>query len=279
MKQKVTAILLALVISLGVVTPAAIVNAQDNETFIEGNQSAGNVTIPANITIAADTNLTEATTNETTPPVAAQLPVFPEGELTAPIAELGNQTEAAAKIPDNATQVLNLLDDAQIKIDEARNLIQSLQSQLEEAQRPEAEAPTNDTEQIIESANDSASDIIDIVDEEVTNDPEVVDDVGNVTEDVIDAIEDSINSEDNATIGAIENITEEVIEVIGNATENVDNSTTEVAIQNALVRLLTNLVSAQDYNQNLAQEDKDELKANLEDAIEELASEAADSLR
>jgi poly-gamma-glutamate capsule biosynthesis protein CapA/YwtB (metallophosphatase superfamily) len=117
------------------------------------------------------------------------------------------------------------------------------------------------------------------VDEEVTNDPEVVDDVGNVTDDVIDAIEDSINSEDNATIGAIENITEEVIEVIENATENVDNSTTEVAIQNALVRLLTNLVSAQDYNQNLAQEDKDELKANLEDAIEELASNAADSLR
>jgi hypothetical protein len=275
MKQKVTAILLALVISLGVVTPAAIVvNAQDNETFIEGNQSAGNVTIPANITIAADTNLTEATTNDTSPPVATQLPVFPEASN-----ETAAEPEAPAKIPDNATQVLNLLDDAQVKIDEARNLIQSLQSQLEEAQRPEAEAPTNDTEQIIESANDSASDIIDIVDEEVTNDPEVVDDVGNVTEDVIDAIEDSINSEDNATIGAIENITEEVIEVIGNATENVDNSTTEVAIQNALVRLLTNLVSAQDYNQNLAQEDKDELKANLEDAIEELASEAADSLR
>jgi hypothetical protein len=275
MKQKVTAILLALVISLGVVTPAAIVvNAQDNETFIEGNQSAGNVTIPANITIAADTNLTEATTNETSPPVATQLPVFPE-----PGNETAAEPEAPAKIPDNATQVLNLLDDAQVKIDEARNLIQSLQSQLEEAQRPEAEAPTNDTEQIIESANDSASDIIDIVDEEVTNDPEVIDDTGNVTEDVIDAIEDSINSEDNATIGAIENITEEVIEVIENVTENVDNSTTEVAIQNALVRLLTNLVSAQDYNQNLAQEDKDELKANLEDAIEQIASNAGDSLR
>jgi hypothetical protein len=277
LREKLTAILLALVLSLGVVIPAGIY-AQDNETFLEGNQSAGNVTIPANITIAADTNFTEPTTNETSPPVATQLPVFPEAPSSnETIAEL--EPEAPGKIPDNATQVLNLLDDAQIKIDEARNLIQSLQSQLEEAQRPEAEAPTNDTEQIIESANDSASDIIDIVDEEVTNDPEVIDDTGNVTEDVIDAIEDSINSEDNATIGAIENITEEVIEVIENVTENVDNSTTEVAIQNALVRLLTNLVSAQDYNQNLAQEDKDELKANLEDAIEQIASNAADSLR
>ena len=34
-----------------------------------------------------------------------------------------------------------------------------------------------------------------------------------------------------------------------------------------MIRLLSDLVAAQDYNLNLAQEDRDELKANLQDAI------------
>ena len=46
-----------------------------------------------------------------------------------------------------------------------------------------------------------------------------------------------------------------------------------------MIRLLSGLVSAQDYNQGLSSEERDDLKANLQDAIAELASDAADSLR
>ena len=46
-----------------------------------------------------------------------------------------------------------------------------------------------------------------------------------------------------------------------------------------MIRLLTGLVSAQDYNAGLTTEERDDLKANLQDAIAELASDAADSLR
>ena len=81
------------------------------------------------------TNTTTTETNTTIPVennTATQLPVFPE----SPIMELGNQTtsnqtEQGIVSKDNATKVIGLLDDAQIKIDEARDLIRGLQAQIE----------------------------------------------------------------------------------------------------------------------------------------------------
>jgi len=250
LKEKITALLLAVLLTIAIIPTLAVSYAQN---------------------ATSTTNTTTTETNTTLPLEATQLPSFPETE--------GNQTNQTAseagpgaKIPDNATRVITLLDDAQIKIDEARSLIQAIQAQLE---RPIA--ATNETGEIIESANDSASDIIEIANE--TGNEEVINDIENITEDIEDAIEDSIDSNGNATSEDIENITEDAVEVIENTTDTTDNSTIEVAFDNAMIRLLSNLVSAQDYNQNLAQEDRDELKANLQDAIAELASDAADSLR
>ena len=227
------------------------------------------------------TNTTTTETNTTIPVennTATQLPVFPE----SPIMELGNQTtsnqtEQGIVSKDNATKVIGLLDDAQIKIDEARDLIRGLQAQIE-AGKQTGGAATNDTDQIIQDANDTATDIDDILEGNIT-DSEVIGDVGNITEDIEQAINDTIESNPNATIDNIENLTEEAIEVVENATDNTDNSTIEVALDNAMIRLLSGLVSAQDYNQGLSTEERDDLKANLQDAIAELASDAADSLR
>jgi hypothetical protein len=44
-----------------------------------------------------------------------------------------------------------------------------------------------------------------------------------------------------------------------------------------MIRLLSNLVAAQDYNGGLSEEERDELKANLQDAIAEIATDAADA--
>ena len=188
------------------------------------------------------TNTTTTETNTTIPVennTATQLPVFPE----SPIMELGNQTtgnqtqtEQGPVSKDNATKVIGLLDDAQIKIDEARDLIRGLQAQIEAGKQ--TGAATNDTEQIIQDANDTAEDIQDIVEGNMT-DSEVIGDVGNITEDIQDAINDTIESAPNATIDNIENLTDEAIEVVDNATENLDNSTIEVALDNAMIRLLS----------------------------------------
>ena len=72
------------------------------------------------------------------PVEATQLPVFPE----SPIMELGNQTtsnqtEQGIVSKDNATKVIGLLDDAQTKIDEARDLIRGLQAQIEAGKQTE----------------------------------------------------------------------------------------------------------------------------------------------
>ena len=229
------------------------------------------------------TNTTTTETNTTIPVennTATQLPVFPE----SPIMELGNQTtttsnqtEQGIVSKDNATKVIGLLDDAQIKIDEARDLIRGLQAQIE-AGKQQPGAATNDTDQIIQDANDTATDIEDILEGNIT-DSEVIGDVGNITEDIEQAINDTIESNPNATIDNIENLTDEAIEVVENATDSTDNSTIEVALDNAMIRLLSGLVSAQDYNTGLSSEERDDLKANLQDAIAELASDAADSLR
>ena len=223
------------------------------------------------------TNTTTTETNTTLPVEPTQLPVFPE----SPIMELGNQTtsnqtEQGIVSKDNATKVIGLLDDAQIKIDEARDLIRGLQAQIEAGKQPGG--ATNDTDEIIQDANDTASDIEDIIEGNIT-DPEVIGDVGNITEDIEQAINDTIESNPNATSDNIENVTEEAIEAVENVTDSTDNSTIEVALDNAMIRLLSGLVSAQDYNQGLSSEERDDLKANLQDAIAELASDVADSLR
>ena len=137
----------------------------------------------------------------------------------------------------------------------------------------------NETGEIIQDANESAIDIGAVVNNTLPNNPEIVDDITNITQDIEDAIEDSIQSNENATGQDIENVTDDAVEAIENATDATDNSTAEVALDNGMIRLLSNLVASQDYNLNLAQEDRDELKANLQDAIAELASDAADSLR
>ena len=233
------------------------------------------------------TNTTTTETNATVPvgpggEFPAQLPVFPEPEAPESIMDLGNQTtgnqtEQGIVSKDNATKVIGLLDDAQIKIDEARDLIRGLQAQIE-AGKGQPGAATNDTDQIIQDANQTAEDIKDIVEGNLT-DSEVIGDIGNLTEDIEQAINDTIQSNPNATTDNIENLTDDAIEAVENATDNTENSTIEVALDNAMIRLLTGLVSAQDYNAGLTTEDRDDLKANLQDAIAELASDAADSLR
>jgi hypothetical protein len=260
MKEKLPSVLLALVLSLGVIP---LTYAQDNQTQSETNATA-------------TTNTTSTETNVTLPvePIAPiQLPSFPETNQTqTEIQPAVNRSESN----NNATRVLGLLDDAQVKIDEARNIIRALQAQVQEGR--DNAAATNDTDQIIQDANDTAEQIEDIIEGNLT-DSEVISDVGNITEDIEQAINDTIESAPNATVDNIENLTDEAIEVVENATDNTENATIEVAIDNAMIRLLSGLVSAQDYNQGLSTEERDDLKANLQDAIAELASDAADSLR
>ena len=124
--------------------------------------------------------------------------------ITAPIAELGNQTnqtqpEAQPQPNDNATQADTLLDEAQIKIDEARALIASLRAQLEQAKESGELPAGNETGEIIQDANESAIDIGAVVNNTLPNNPEIISDVENITDDIIDAIEDSIESNENAT--------------------------------------------------------------------------------
>jgi uncharacterized protein YoxC len=256
---KITGLLLVVILSLGIIPTLTIAQAQ-NET---------------NATSTTNTTTTE--TNTTLPVEATQLPVFPETEAPEAIGNQTetNQTEQGTVSKDNATKVIGLLDDAQTKIDEARELIRGLQAQIEAGKQPGA--ATNGTDEIIQDANETAEDINEIVESNLT-DSEVISDVGNITEDIEQAINDTIESAPNATIDNIENLTDEAIEVVDNATENLDNSTIEVALDNGMIRLLTNLVAAQDYNGGLAEEERDELKANLQDAIAELASNAADAL-
>lgn len=261
MKEKITALLLAVLLSVATMPTLAVTYAQN---------------------ATSTTNTTTTETNTTLPLEATQLPSFPD----EPQSEFGNQTNQPeperqpgtnqSESKDNATRVIGLLDDAQVKIDEARNIIRALQAQVQEGRDDGAAA--SDTDQIIQDANDTAEQIEDIVEGNLT-DSEVIGDVGNITEDIEQAINDTLESASNATIDNIENLTDEAIEVIDNATENIDNSTIEVALDNGMIRLLTNLVAAQDYNGGLSEEERDELKANLQDAIAELAGDAADSLR
>jgi hypothetical protein len=263
MIDKLAAVVLATLISLSIV-PALAQNA------------------------TSTTNTTTTETNTTLPLEPTQLPSFPEEGLVGDenITQTQNQTESESPVlgnenvttPNNATRVIGLLDDAQIKIDEARDLIRGLQAQIEAGKEQPGGAATNDTDQIIQDANQSAEDIEDIVEGNLS-DSEVINDVENITEDIQDAINDTIESAPNATVDNIENLTDEAIEVVENATDNTDNSTIEVAIDNAMIRLLSGLVAAQDYNQGLSAEERDDLKANLQDAIAELASDAADALR
>ena len=96
-------------------------------------------------------------------------------------------------------------------------MIRGLQAQIE-AGKQQPGAATNDTEEIIQEANETAEDINDIVEGNIT-DSEVIGDVGNITEDIEQAINDTIESNPNATNDNIENVTDEAIEVIDNATD------------------------------------------------------------
>ena len=267
---KITALLLAVLLSVAIIPTTAsltVARAQENAT-----STTNTTTTETNTTIPVEDNTATQLPvfPEEAPPEATQLPVFPEP---------GNQTGGAPGpvSKDNATRVLGLLDDAQVNIDEARNIILALQAQIEQGKEEPGQA-TNDTEEIVEDANDTASDIEEIVEGNIT-DPEVIGDIENITEDIEQAINDTIESNPNATGENIENVTEEAIEAVENVTDSTDNSTIEVALDNAMIRLLSGLVSAQDYNTGLNQEERDDLKANLQDAIAELASDAADSLR
>jgi hypothetical protein len=261
---KITALLLAVLLAVGIIPTLTVAQAQENAT-----STTNTTTTETNMTIPVENN------------TATQLPVFPEPEAPEAIGNqttTSNQTEQGTVSADNATKVLGLLDEAQVRIDEARDLIRGLQAQIEAGKEQPGGAATNDTDQIIQDANDTATDITDIVETNLT-DSEVIGDVGNITEDIEQAINDTIQSNPNATSENIENITEEAIEVVENATDNTENSTIEAAVQNGMIRLLSGLVSAQDYNQGLSSEERDDLKANLQDAIAELAGDAADSLR
>ena len=265
-KEKITALLLAVLIAAGITPGLGL-------TFV----AAQNATSTSNTT-TTETN----TTIPLEPPIATQLPVFPTEEASNETAA-GNETQPGAagnqtQSKDNATRVIGLLDDAQLKIDEARDLIRGLQAQIEAGKQQPGGAATNDTDQIIQDANNTAEQIEEIIEGNLT-DSEVIGDVGNITEDIEQAINDTIESNPNATIDNIENLTDEAIEVVENATDNTENTTIEVALDNGMIRLLTNLVAAQDYNGGLSGEERDELKANLQDAIAELAGDAADALR
>ena len=258
---KIAGLLLAVVLTIGIIPTLTIAQAQENAT--------------------STTNTTTTETNTTLPVEATQLPFFPETEAPEAIGNQTNQTnqtEQGIVSKDNATKVIGLLDDAQIKIDEARDLIRGLQAQIEAGKQPGAGVATNDTEEIIQDANETAEDINEIIEGNIT-DSEVIDDVGNITEDIEQAINDTIESNPNATSDNIENVTDDAIEAIDNATENLDNSTIEVALDNAMIRLLSGLVASQDYNTGLSSEERDDLKANLQDAIAELAGDAADAAR
>lgn len=264
---KITGLLLVVILTIGIIPTLTIAQAQENAT--------------------STTNTTTTETNTTLPVEATQLPFFPETEAPEAIGnetetnqtEASNQTETAPGpvSKDNATKVLGLLGNAQTSIDEARAIILSLQAQIGAGQEQPG-AAINDTDQIIQDANESAEEITDIVEGNLT-DSEIIADLGNITEDIEQAINDTIQSAPNATIDNIENLTDEAIEVVENATDNTDNSTIEVAVQNGMIRLLSGLVASQDYNTGLSSEERDDLKANLQDAIAELSSDAADSLR
>jgi TolA-binding protein len=261
LKEKITALLLAVLLTVAIIPTLAVTYAQNATSTTNTTTTETNTTLPLEPGPGGE--------------FPAQLPVFPEPE--APEA-IGNQNQTnQTESKDNATKVIGLLDDAQLKIDEARNIIRALQAQIQ-ADQEQPGAATNDTDEIIQDANDTAEDIEDIIEGNLT-DSEVIGDVGNITEDIQDAINDTINSAPNATIDNLENLTDEAIEVVENATDNTDNSTIEVALDNGMIRLLSGLVAAQDYNQGLSTEERDDLKANLQDAIAELASDAADALR
>ena len=225
--RRVLAIITAALLALAIIPTLSLttVKAQENAT-----SSTNTTTTETNTTIPLEPTQLPSFPDEG-PPQATQLPVFPPEEAGNETAAAGNETQPAAgnqtQSKDNATKVIGLLDDAQLKIDEARDLIRGLQAQIEAGRQPGA--ATNDTDQIIQDANDTAEQIEDIVEGNLT-DSEVIGDVGNITEDIEQAINDTIEGNDNATIDNIENLTEEAIEVVENATDNTENGTIEVAI-------------------------------------------------
>ena len=264
---------MALVLLLGIVGTAYAQNEtiSDNQTTTEtGGEISPFETLNGTVPETSIEGVTPGDEgglqgNESTEPVP-----FP------PAPEVENQSDATETVAQNLTQVkeeaIPLLDQAETNIQDARDLIASLQEALAEAQGG------NVTEDIITDANQSAEDIIEVV-EDAVNDTATVDEAGNVTEDVITVINDTIQGNDNATADQVQNASDTVVDVIDEVTDNIDNSTAEGQVQSALVRRLTGLVNAQDFNQNLTQDEKNALKADLQDTIAEQAESAADALR
>jgi hypothetical protein len=215
--------------------------------------------------------------NETT---AANVPV--EIATAAPT----NATTTPTPPADNLTQVkdqaVSLLNSAEQDIQEARALISSLEAQIQQIQEQPPLEEQNETEQIITEANDSATDIVDVIEEQTPAGNETsnqtVSEVSNATSDIVDVIEDAIEGNSNATADQAQNATETVVDVVENATESVDNSTTQVQAQSALIRLLTGLVNAESYNPNLTDDERSDLQANLQETIAELAGDLADKI-
>ena len=248
MYKQIGMVAIALVLSLGLVLTAF----------------AQNVTTSDNQTTTEEVPLT--TLNGSDPEVSI-IGVTPgdEGGLT------GNETVA----PQNLTQVkeeaIDLLDTAETNIEDARDLIRSLQEALAQAQGDKGQV-------IVEQANESATDIIDIVKENVTVDQPVIDQVGNASDTVVQVINATVNG--TITPEQSENVTEvadAVVDVIEEATEPVDNTTVTTQVDTAMIRLLTGLVDAQDYTA-LPVDQRDELKADLAETIADLADNSADRL-
>jgi hypothetical protein len=254
MLTKALAIITAfLILSIGIATTAGTVRAQ-NETVQESDPE---VLIP---TTGQGMNETAEIVNFTSPDESATV-----------------EPETEQDIIKGA--VILLLDSAESDIKDARNLLANLTAAQEQEQEQEQEpAAANETEQIVIDANQSAEDIVEIIETEVTNESAAVDDVSNATNDVVEIIEDSVQSNENATSEEIENVTEEVVEIVEEVIDPIDNSSAEVHAQSALIRLLTQIVDAQNYNENLTDEEKTDLQSTLQEVIVEQAISLADSL-
>lgn len=278
-KQKTTATAIALLLSLGLVSTAFAQNGGDptlNGTVPAssipglGDAPSGNQTTTTEQLPEEDTGIVQEDTGLTGNESLPQEPIpFPQGLETSGNETAGNETAISQNLTQVKEEAIDLLDTAETNIQDARDLIQSLQEALAQAQAED---------EIVDEANQTADEIIDIVKDEV-NDTAIVDQVGNITEDVVDVINDTVQSAPNATVDQTQNVSESVVDIIDEVTDDIDNSTAEAETQSAMIRLLTGLVESQNYNQNLTQTDRDNLKADLQETIADLADDAADTLR
>lgn len=176
-------------------------------------------------------------------------------------------------LSETKEQAITLLNSAEQSISEARSLIASLEAALQ-AQAPEIPEQV----EIITEANESADDVVEIVETVTANESAAVDDVSNATDAVVEIVEDSIEGNANASVDAVVNASDSVVEIVEEVIDPVDNASAEVQAQSALIRLLTQLVDAQNYNQNITAEEKADLQTTLQETIVEQAGSLVESL-